>query len=92
MTCRPDDNAGTLSLTLGMRAEILLTRGPVERGLELWREAADRWTSSLDAVYRDEAVGRSWRMPPPCLSMPTTAGSTSPSDSSRIWAPRLERR
>jgi tetratricopeptide (TPR) repeat protein len=52
-----DRDTETLPLAVAMRAEILLRRGQVERGLELWRAALDRWTSPLDAVYGDETVG-----------------------------------
>jgi predicted ATPase/DNA-binding SARP family transcriptional activator/tetratricopeptide (TPR) repeat protein len=43
------DDAGTLTLEQGIRAEILLARGEVEAGLRLWRRVADqmRATGSL---------------------------------------------
>lgn len=52
-----DRNIETLPLARALRAEILLRRGELERGLQLWREATDHWTSPLDAVYGDETVG-----------------------------------
>ncbi|MEZ0091397.1 BTAD domain-containing putative transcriptional regulator [Streptacidiphilus sp. EB129] len=39
-----DEDPGTYSFALGVRAEILISRGEVGAGLELWREAVGRLT------------------------------------------------
>ncbi|MEV4809822.1 ATP-binding protein [Micromonospora avicenniae] len=46
-----DDTNGQGSFELGIRAEILLRRGEVEGGLELWRRAVAHATTSVDPLF-----------------------------------------
>ena len=48
---RADEPIGTLTYGLGVRAEILLTRGEVEAGLRQWRRAIDLLVNSEGPIF-----------------------------------------
>ncbi|MFI6261830.1 ATP-binding protein [Micromonospora sp. NPDC051006] len=53
-----EDAYGLGSFELGVRAEVRLQRGDVDRGLELWRQAVTDVTASVDPLFQTDECGR----------------------------------
>jgi tetratricopeptide (TPR) repeat protein len=52
---RADEPVGTLTYSLGIRAEIMLARGEVEAGLRLWRRAVDLLANAEGPIFGFDA-------------------------------------